>query len=386
MSKLQELIRELCPNKLEFNKLGKVCEITIGEFVHKNKQTDKGKYPVFNGGREYTGFYDEYNNIGEKVIISARGANAGFINKVYTKYWAGNSCYSLSPLNNQHLLWTFLYYILKDKEKELMSFQQKGGIPALSKKQIEQIEIPIPPLEVQNEIVRILDAFTSHIAELQAELQGRKEQYEYYRNKLLSFDKNIKWATLNDICTKICSGGTPTTSIKEYYQGNIPWLRTQEINWTDIYDTEIKISENAVKESSAKLIPPNCVIVAMYGATAGKVCINKIPITTNQACCNLEINANIASYKYVYYWLCNEYRNLKALGEGCQSNINGRKIKSYKIPIPPLSEQQRIVSILDKFETLVNDLTEGIPAEIAAVQEQYEYYRNKLLSFPKLEA
>lgn len=175
----------------------------------------------------------------------------------------------------------------------------------------------------------------------------------------------------------------PLTSNKKYYQGHIPWLRTQEVDWKDVFYTKIKISEDAIKNSSAKIIPPNCVIVAMYGATAGKTCINKIPLTTNQACCNLEINKDIALYKYVYYWLYKEYYKLKALGEGSQSNISGKKIKSYAIPIPPLSEQQRIVSILDKFESLVNDLSEGLPAEIAVVQEQYEYYRNKLLTFKR---
>ena len=108
---------------------------------------------------------------------------------------------------------------------------------------------------------------------------------------------------MGEICNRICSGGTPTTSNKSFYNGSIPWLRTQEVNWSDVYDTEIKISEEAVKKSSAKLIPSNCVIIAMYGATAAKVCINRIPLTTNQACCNLEINPQLASYKYVYYWL-----------------------------------------------------------------------------------
>lgn len=158
-------------------------------------------------------------------------------------------------------------------------------------------------------------------------------------------------------------------------------MRTQEVDWRDVYDTEIKISKEAVKNSSAKLIPANCVIVAMYGATAAKVCINKIPLTTNQACCNLEINANIANYRYVYYWLCNSYEVLKAMGEGSQNNINGQKIKNFPIPIPPMELQEKIVAILDRFETLVNDLSKGLPAEIAAVKAQYEYYRNKLLTF-----
>ena len=119
----------------------------------------------------------------------------------------------------------------------------------------------------------------------------------------------------------------------------------------------------------------------MYGATTARVGINKIPLTTNQACCNLEIDELKANYKYVYYWLCKEYENLKGLGEGSQSNINSNKVKEYKIPIPPLSEQERIVSILDKFDALVNDTNIGIQAEIEARHKQYEYYRNKLLTF-----
>ena len=195
MSRLNELIQELCPDGVEFIMLIDICKITIGEFVHKNKQTEEGKYPVFNGGKNHTGYYEEFNNDGNKVIISARGANAGYVNRVFTRYWAGNSCYSISPLNDNYLNWLFLYYSLKNEEKKFMGNQQTGSIPAISKKQIEQIKIPVPPLDVQNEIVRILDTFTSHTAELQtklqAELQARKEQYEYYRNYYCPINNSI---------------------------------------------------------------------------------------------------------------------------------------------------------------------------------------------------
>lgn len=119
--------------------------------------------------------------------------------------------------------------------------------------------------------------------------------------------EGVEWKTIQDICKNIVSGGTPLTTKLEYYNGTIPWLRTQEVDWTDIYDTGIKITEAGLKSSSAKLIPENCVIVAMYGATAAKVAVNKIPLSTNQACCNLEIDSEKASYRYVYYWLCNNY-------------------------------------------------------------------------------
>ena len=185
----------------------------------------------------------------------------------------------------------------------------------------------------------------------------------------------VEWKKIKDVCVNICSGGTPSTCHKEYYNGNIPWLRTQEVDWDDILDTEIKITEEAIENSSAKMIPSNCVIVAMYGATAAKVAINRIPLSTNQACCNLEIDSHQVLIKYVYYWLCKEYLNLKALGEGSQNNINGRKIKDYPIPIPSKSEQERIVSILDTFTSSIANLKEQIKER----RKQYEHYRDQLL-------
>ena len=188
---------------------------------------------------------------------------------------------------------------------------------------------------------------------------------------------------LGEICLNICSGGTPSTSHRDYYGGDIPWLRTQEVDWKDIHDTGVKITKKAIDNSSAKLIPANCIIVAMYGATAAKVAINKIPLTTNQACCNLEINNQIALYRYVFHWLCYKYLELKSLGQGSQSNINAKTVKTFKIPVPPLAEQERIVAILDRFDTLVNDISQGLPAEIEARKKQYVFYRDKLLSFKK---
>lgn len=192
----------------------------------------------------------------------------------------------------------------------------------------------------------------------------------------------VEYKTIRDICKKIASGGTPTASKSEYYNGYIPWLRTQEVDWKDILDTEIKITELGYNNSSTKWIPKNCVIVAMYGATAAKVAINKIPLTTNQACCNLEIDERIAEYKYVYYWLCKEYINLKSLGQGSQHNINANIIKNYKLPVPPLEVQREIVRILDNFTFLTTELA----AELAARQKQYEYYRDLLLTFKSNES
>ncbi|MEH6813934.1 MAG: restriction endonuclease subunit S, partial [Motiliproteus sp.] len=182
--------------------------------------------------------------------------------------------------------------------------------------------------------------------------------------------------------------GTP-----EYYEGgDIPWLRTQEVKFYDIEKTEVKVTQAALDNSSVKWIPANCVIVAISGATAGRSAINKIPLTTNQHCGCLEIDSTKALYRYVFHWVNFNYENIKALGQGARGDLNSSIIKNFKLPIPyaddpekSLAEQARIVAILDKFDTLTSSISEGLPREIALRQQQYEYYRDLLLSFPKSE-
>lgn len=152
---------------------------------------------------------------------------------------------------------------------------------------------------------------------------------------------------LGDICTKVTSGGTPSTKHDEYYNGNIPWLRTQEVNFGNIYSTEKAITEAGLKNSSAKIIPENSVIIAMYGATAGKSAINKIPLTTNQACCNLIIDHKKADYRYVYYYLLNIYEKLLGAATGAaQQNLGSKQIAAMPIILPSLEEQKKIADIL----------------------------------------
>lgn len=156
---------------------------------------------------------------------------------------------------------------------------------------------------------------------------------------------------LGEVCRKICSGGTPSSRQSEYYDGDIPWLNTKEINFNRIYSTERNITEEGLNNSSAKWIEENSVIVAMYGATAGKVAINKIPLTTNQACCNLTINGQIADYQYVYYFLCNKFSELASLANGgAQQNLNAQIIKDFQILLPTLQGQHSIASILSSLD------------------------------------
>ena len=166
-----------------------------------------------------------------------------------------------------------------------------------------------------------------------------------------------KTATLGEVCSDVFSGGTPKTSENGYYGGDIPWLRTQEVNFNYIEDTELKITEEGFKNSSAQWTPANTVIIAMYGNSAGRSAFSRIPLTTNQACCNLIVNKEIANPLFVYFAVKNQYKSLESLANGgAQQNLNASIVKNFVIPLPPLSEQEGIVKILssldDKIELL----------------------------------
>lgn len=187
---------------------------------------------------------------------------------------------------------------------------------------------------------------------------------------------------MGEICIKVCSGSTPNKKLDSYYEGGrIPWLRTQEVIFGEIWETSAYITDKAVRETSAKWIPANCVIVAISGASAGRCGINKIPLTTNQHCLNLEIDRSLALYKYVYYCICNQHEELLAKKEGARGDLNASRIKSLVIPLPELDKQRQIVETLDQFDALVSNISQGLPAEIEARRKQYAYYRDKLLSF-----
>ena len=163
-----------------------------------------------------------------------------------------------------------------------------------------------------------------------------------------------------------------------------PWLRTQDVKFNEIYEINSFITEEAVKKTSAKWIPANCVIVAISGATAGRCAINKIATTTNQHCLNMEIDDTKALYKYIFYCVCSQYEELLSRKQGARGDLNSTLILGLEIPLPSLEEQKHIVEILDRFETICNDITTGLPAEIAARQKQYEFYRDKLLTFKEI--
>lgn len=183
----------------------------------------------------------------------------------------------------------------------------------------------------------------------------------------------MEWKTvkLGEVCDRVCSGGTPNSRNNKYYDGGIPWLNTKEIDFGRIYSTERTISQEGLENSSAKWIDENSVIVAMYGATAGKVAVSKIRLTTNQACCNLHIDEKKADYNYVYYYLLNNFSILASLANGgAQQNLNAQIIKDFLISLPPLETQRRIAAILSSLDDKIennNRINRNLEAQAQAL-------------------
>ena len=396
MSDMNFLEKLLDGVDVEWKALGDVTNVLRGKRLTKSQLTEGAKFPVYHGGLEPLGYYLESNRPANTAMIINVGASAGTVGYSAVDFWSSDGCFCLE--HNELLNNRFLYFALIGHQSFLRSRVRIAGIPTLDAVVVEKLEIPIPcpdnpkkSLEIQAEIVRILDSFT----ELTAELTARKKQYNYYRDQLLSFEEgDVEWKTLGDVTKKWYSGGTPTAGNPEYYDGgDIPWLRTQEVRFSDIESTEVKITQKALEKSAAKWIPANCVIIAISGATAGRSAINKIPLTTNQHCGCLEIDSTKALYRYVFHWVSFNHENIKALGQGARGDLNSSIIKGFALPIPyaddpekSLAEQARIVAILDKFDALTASLPAGLPREIELRQKQYEYYRDQLLSFPKPEA
>ena len=300
----------------------------------------------------------------------------------------------------------FAYFTQTDSfANEKRKYSKGTKVIDVSASDMAKITIPIPcpnnpekSLAIQSEIVRILDKFTALTAELTAELNMRKKQYNYYRDQLLSFKEGeVEWKSLGEIATKIYSGGTPDTKRIDYWEnGTIPWMSSGEVNLKNIERTEKYITEAGLNNSSAKLVPKNSVVIALagQGKTRGKVARIRIALTTNQSLAALTFDEKKFSSDYVFHFLETQYESLRQISSGNsgRGGLNLQMISAYKIPIPcpdnpekSLAIQSEIVRILDKFDTLTNSITEGLPREIELRQKQYEYYRDLLFSFPKPE-
>lgn len=379
MSKLEELINELCPDGVEYKKIDVLLKekhiklITPSIKLKSKDYLEEGLIPIVSQELEYISGYTNVsdNNLPEDKYVCF-GDHSEHIKYIDFQFVQGADGLKIFKSCNDELNIKYIYYVF-------CNFYTRHNNYERHTKYLKDTEIPVPPLPVQEEIVRILDSFT--------ELTARNKQYEYYRDELFIND-TYDYIQIADVC-ELKAGATPKTSIKEYWEdGTIPWMSSGEVNLKKVYNTEKYITESGYKNSSTKLIPKESVVIALagQGKTRGTVAMNMIPLCTNQSLCALVCKDNINPY-FLYYYLDTQYENLRYIssGNGNRGGLNLKMISSYEIPLPSLSEQQRIVDILDRFDTLCNDISTGLPAEIDKRQKQYEYYRDKLLTFKRLE-
>ena len=389
MSKLEKLIQQYCPDGVEWIKIKDIAQVGTGS-SNGNEADEDGKYPFFVRSQIVKSKNDfEYDE--EAIIIPGEGGIGDIFHYINGKYALHQRVYRIH-FTTQQINVKFAFYYMKSAFKRfIMTKAVSATVTSIRKPMIEDFEIPVPPLPVQEEIVRILDTFTELQAELQAELQKRKQQYNYYRDNLLTNftnEREPKEYTLEKATIDIYSGATPSKEKKDYWEnGTIPWMSSGEVNLGQVYEVEGRITQLGYDKCSTKMVPEGSVVIALagQGKTRGTVAILRTSVCTNQSLAALIPNTKIVSGEYLYHYLKTQYSKLREVsaGDGTRGGLNLKMLRAYKVVIPPLAEQNRIVAILDRFDTLTNDLTSGLPAEIEKRRQQYEYYRDKLLTFKR---
>lgn len=403
MSKIDELLRN---ERVEWRKLGEVAVISKGRQFNKRDMLENGTYPVINGGILPSGYIDVFNSEENTITVSQGGASAGFVNFIEEKFWLGAHAFSVVPNRNimenydygYDYFNRFLFHILKMNQAKLQDSKVGAGIPSVSKDELSNIEIPLTSKETQEKIVKTLDKFTNYVTELQAELQARTKQYEYYRDMLLSeeylneiseklfFEKNnkVKYTTLGEIA-QVNRGASPRP-ISKYItndENGISWIRIGDIETNSKYvtKTEQKITVEGAKKS--RILKKGDFIIS-NSMSYGRPYILDIDGAIHDGWASISGFNNYLNSDFLYHFLnssiVQNYWKLK-INSSSVSNLNSEIIRSLPIPIVDKEIQNKVVEILDKFQVLLSDTKGLLPQEIEKRQKQYEYYREKLLTF-----
>ena len=409
MSRIEQLIEELCPEGVEWKSVGEVCD-TITDFVAAGSFADLAKNVTYNKNEDYAQLIrttdiksnfsnnnfiyvskDAFNylwrvNLDKETIILPNVGNCGEVyfltpkDLPYKNNVLGPNAILVrsNKCNNKFLSYLFAS---NDFQITLKKITSPSGQTKFNKTELKRLTIPIPPLPIQQEIINILDKFTALDASLQAELEARRKQYEHYRNQLLNFEgKEVEWRTLGEIANFRNGKGHE----KEIVENG----RYIVVN-SKFVSTEGKVVKYANNQICPLFIDD--ILIVMSDLPNGKALAKCFIVsknntyTLNQRIGGLSVkNKSDVLPKYLFYILNRNMQLLKYDNGTDQTNLRKDDILDIQIPVPPLSEQERIVGILDKFDAMVSSTgsaTGGLPAEIDARRKQYEYYREKLLTF-----
>ena len=377
MTHIEQMIQDMCPNGVEFKTLGEVCEIHDAKRKPVTKsQRASGEYPYYgaNGIQDYV---NDYIFDGTFLLIGEDGSvinkdKSPVINWAKGKIWVNNHAHILSEKKDIVLL-RFLYYYLQTIDVSDLVW---GTPPKLNQQNLRSIEIPLPPLEIQKKIVECLDKFSALAAELQAELQLRRKQYEYYRTQLLTphsdcnsadntDDAQWEWKTLGEICE--INRGVRVVRSELEQEGKYP-VYQNSLTPLGYYD---KCN-----------YPANTTFIISAGA-AGKVGYSDVDFWAADDCLCIKCPEALNAKFLFYYMLDKQDFFLSQVRHASVPRMSRTIVENFKLPIPSLAEQARIVAILDKFEKLITSMEEGIPAEQIRQQKRYEHFRDLLLTFDR---
>lgn len=365
MSRIDELIAEHCPRGVEIRDLGDVIHLNFGTRITKLK--DNGtRFPVYGGGGE--SFRTDAFNRENEFVISRFAMSANCVRKVEGKFWMLDSGFTFDP-STPDVLKEYVAYWLFNNQASIYACSSQGAQKNLKTSEFKRFRIPVPPLEVQRAIVEVLDTFSKLEAELEAELEARKQQYEHYHHQLVSKNRfeSLSWKPLSEIAT-IRTGSKPDLIAED---GSFPYV-------------------NAGTEPSGFTIDSNAcgdaVTIPSRGqGGAGHIGYQASDFWCGPLCYRVASKSSDFANRFIYYYLKNIQDEIIALRKiGSIPAVNKSDLGTVLIPCVSPNEQRRIVEILDKFDALVNDLSVGLPAELVARRQQYEYYRDKLLSFREI--
>jgi len=384
MSKLSQLIAELCPNGVEYIVLEKLLKYEQPtQYIVTSENYDHSyKTPVLTAGQSFIlGYTDESNGIYQasksKPVIIFDDFTTSFHWVDFDFKVKSSAMKILTPTDGNLTIFRYLFYIMKSINYQPASHSRQW----ISK--YSKFKIPIPPISIQQEIVRILDSFTELSTEISTEISteliARKKQYQYYRDTLLTFDNNVPRVKLGEIA-KYSKSRIPATKLNKNNYVGVDNLLADKLGKTK--SDYVPLSGNYAGYGNGDILIGNIRpylkkiwLSDRIGGASGDVLVVKI------------INAGVLN-RYLFHTLssdCFFHYNMQHAKGTKMPRGNKQAIMKYIIPLPPLAEQQRIVDILDRFDILANNISIGIPAEIEARDKQYQYYRNKLLSFKRLK-
>jgi len=408
MSRIDELITELAPEGVEFKALGDFATLVRGNGMPKTDLVDEGVGAI-HYGQIYTRYgvwaTETFSFVTSEtaaklakadpgdIIITNTSENIDDVGKAVawlgaeTIVTGGHATVIKHDQDPKYLAYWFASADFSTQKRKLATGTKVIDVSA---KQLAIVRIPVPPLEVQREIVRVLDQFTQLEAELEAELEARRRQYEHYRAELLADAAALGQQVELGELGRIVTGRTPKSSDSSAWGNHLDFVTPSDIkNGMKRVQSPARRLSNAGAEALSKaIVPENSLLVTCIGADMGKTVLNANACVTNQQINSLTLNPGVDA-DFVFHVLTSMRSKIRAQGEragGTMPIINKSDFSKIQITLPSIEEQQRIARILDKFDALVNDLSFGLPAELAARRKQYEYYRDKLLTFEEAVA